>query len=87
MSKLGLPVTIEPDSEAWHFAWAALARDLLAGDTTGFALEQARYVRDGNGQRILSVTFRFAEDDRTIPIFINADTPIRRPSWWKRLLW
>ena len=42
MSKLGLPVTIEPDSQAWHFAWAALARDIPAGDTTGFALEHAR---------------------------------------------
>ncbi len=82
-----MPVTIEPDSQAWRLAWAALALDLPAGDTTGFALEQGRYVLDGNGQRVLSVTFRFAEDDRTIPIFINSDTPVRRASWWKRLLW
>ncbi len=87
MTEFEEAVAIEPESDAWRVAWALLGRDVPGGDTSGFEIAHARYMRDANGRRLLSVAFRHGTEDRTLPVFFDARVAVRRRKWWQRLLW
>ena len=70
-----------------RLAWTLLGRDVPGGDTSGFAIAHARYMRDANGQRLLSVAFRYGTEDRTLPVFFDARVAVHRRKWWQLLLW
>ncbi len=86
MNEIQEAVEIEAESEAWQRAWACLARDVSAGDTTQFTMAHAHYLRDGNGIRFLSVAFRHGASEHTLPVFLDASVSVRRRTWWRRLL-
>ena len=91
MSEVEGAITIEPESDAWRLAWERLARDVPFGDTSSFEIARAQYLRDGNGRRLLSVAFRHAGEDSTVPVFVNAAAsaaaPVRRRRRRRWLPW